>query len=540
VDPEITHIDQEIGPIWKRMLNTTEAHCGEVATDATEDLPPITYDMSNENEVEDLINQKMTKEQRNFWQLTSKRLEKILELACLGGLLPRDTAVREELENDHAVTECRRRIEFAIEQHAAQMLSLETIQVHTCGINRTLYVFSVANADKKSRSLLLRIYTDPRLMPYVTQFAFGQRSVPPEVMDLLPDLDPGNAPYWLGIYFIVVAKTLSETTMTTQKTNPKHLEHAIYTGSATSDKGFAARIPQHEALGQLELKELRSRYGRGDPLVLNVHLAMAQPGSKYSFKWGYQLPVIDDPELRPIARLSVALLEAIFIGVGTLGDKTTGRRPRLKSQSHVLSRRMRRHGTLLFKGWTGLNLMSPSFQKTDSGFATPLPLALYAPAWQYLEKHYGDTHELRLDMRLAERISEQFELYPYAKRKLRISYAREMYAKVLEMYGQKYFTGLRSSDQKNATALAAIFQQANEDGLVKGPTTDGKYEINVAPMDWQRASHRARNLAPSENHTPDILKRVFRTCHFRVEGRRSVVDELLVVKNFHKMLSMPL
>lgn len=195
VDPEITHIDQEIGPIWKRMLNTTEAHCGEVATDATEDLPPITYDMSNENEVEDLINQKMTKEQRNFWQLTSKRLEKILELACLGSLLPRDTAVREELENDHAVTECRRRIEFAIEQHAAQMLSLETIQVHTCGINRALYLFSVANADKKSRSLLLRLYTDPRLMPYVTQFAFGQRSVPPEVMDLLPDLDPGNAPY---------------------------------------------------------------------------------------------------------------------------------------------------------------------------------------------------------------------------------------------------------------------------------------------------------------------------------------------------------
>src|SRR5947208_7954139 len=110
----------------------------------------------------------MTKEQRNFWQLTSKRLEKILELACVGGLLPCDTAVREELENDHAVTECRRRIEFAIEQHAAQMLSLETIQVHTCGISRTLYLFSVANADKKSRSLLLRLYTDPRLMPYVT------------------------------------------------------------------------------------------------------------------------------------------------------------------------------------------------------------------------------------------------------------------------------------------------------------------------------------------------------------------------------------
>jgi hypothetical protein len=150
-----------------------------------------------------------------------------------------------------------------------------------------------------------------------------------------------------------------------------------------------------------------------------------------------------------------------------------------------------------------------------------------------------DTHELRLDMHLAESISEQFELYSYAKRKLRISYVREMYAKVLEMYGQKHLTGLRSSDQKNATALAAIFQQANEDGLVKGPTTDGKYEINVAPMDWQRASHRARNLAPSENHTPNILKRVFQTCHFRIGGRRSVVDELLVVKNFHKMLSMP-
>ncbi|KAH0562674.1 hypothetical protein GP486_002646 [Trichoglossum hirsutum] len=462
-------------------LTDAEAHCREAGTDATEDLPPITCDISNENEIEDLINQKMTKEQRNFWQLTSKRLEKILELACLGGLLPRDTVVREELENDRPVTECRRRIEFAIEQHAAQMLSLETTQVHTCGISRTLYLFSVANADKKSRSLLLRLYTDPRLMPYVTQFAFGQRSVPPEVMDLLPDLDPGNAPYWLGIYFIVVTKTLSETTMTTQKTNLKHLEHAIYTGSATSDKGFEARIPQHEALGQLELKELRSRYGRGDPLVLNVHLTMAQPGSKYSFKWGYQLPVIDDPELRPIARLSVVLLEAIFIGMGTLGDKTTGRRPRLKSQSHVLSRRMLRHETLLFKGWTGLNLMSPSFQKTDSGFTTPLPLTLYTSVLQYLEKHYMDTHELRLDMHLAESISERFGLYSYAKRKLRISYVREMYAKVLEIYGQKYLTGLRSSDQKNATALAAIFQQANEDGLVKGPTTDGKYEINVFP-----------------------------------------------------------
>jgi hypothetical protein len=66
VDPEITHIDQEIGPIWKRMLNITEAHRGKIITDIIEDLPPITYDILNKNKVEDLINQKMTKEQRNF------------------------------------------------------------------------------------------------------------------------------------------------------------------------------------------------------------------------------------------------------------------------------------------------------------------------------------------------------------------------------------------------------------------------------------------------------------------------------------------
>lgn len=108
------------------------------------------------------------------------------------------------------------------------------------------------------------------------------------------------------------------------------------------------------------------------------------------------------------------------------------------------------------------------------------------------------------------------------------------------MFKQKYFTSLRLSDQKNATALAAIFQQVNEDSLVKGSTIDSKYKINVALIDWQRASYRACNLALLENYILDILKYVFQTCYFCIEGRLSVVDELLVVKNFHKMLSMPL
>lgn len=72
------------------------------------------------------------------------------------------------------------------------MLSVKDKHVGSCRINRILYFFSVVNADEKSSALLLQFYTDPRLMPYATQLAFGERSIPPEIMELLPELDPAD------------------------------------------------------------------------------------------------------------------------------------------------------------------------------------------------------------------------------------------------------------------------------------------------------------------------------------------------------------
>jgi hypothetical protein len=509
--------------------------------DASEDLPDITCDMSNHEEVEYLIKQNITDKQRSSWQLTPERYKKILELVSLRGLLPRDTAVREKLENHPGVIACRSRLEFAMKQYAAQMLSLKENQVFNCQINKSLYSFSVANADEKSRTLLLQLYTDPRLMPYATQLALGQRSIPPEVMDLLPDLDPDDSPKCLGVYFIVVIINFFKAAMITERTDQKHPQHAIYAGSAISDDGFARRIPNHEAQLQLGWKEVVKGFFAGNPSILRVHLAMAKHDSKYSYKWAYQLPAIDDSQLRPLARMSVALLEAIVIGEGTLGDHISGRLPRIKSQSHVLSKRMRRNGTSPFDGWTGLNSVSPAFQDTNPGFHISLLMGNSSRIWQPLTKHYEDKHELYLERDVAERLDEQFRPNRDESNIPGVELVRMIYAKVLESYGQKYVLGAGlSGDRNKAIALTAIIQQANKDGLINGPTTNGRYEMSGGTIDWERASHRAQNLVPAEDmssHTPEILGLVFQRCKLRMFGQRSLLDECLTGQNFHKIIS---
>lgn len=64
-----------------------------------EDLPDITRDMSDSQEVEYMVKQRITDGQRSIFQLSPEWYSRIVELVSLQGLPARHTAIREELEN---------------------------------------------------------------------------------------------------------------------------------------------------------------------------------------------------------------------------------------------------------------------------------------------------------------------------------------------------------------------------------------------------------------------------------------------------------
>jgi hypothetical protein len=106
-------------------------------------------------------------------------------------------------------------------------------------------------------------------MAYTTQSIFGQQSVPPEALDMHPDLDPNDAPELFGIYFIIV-------NILQEARKPKN---SIYTGSATSKTGFASRISSHRQIAALGFHEIATRRLYGDPTVLRVHFEMPKLGA---------------------------------------------------------------------------------------------------------------------------------------------------------------------------------------------------------------------------------------------------------------------
>jgi len=145
----------KLSPIWVRSLdlNFQGSQFGlESGARTIEDLPDISCNMSSDAYVKALIKQKMTCELRAQYEFTEEQLEKIMEAAARCGLVNADDAPNPEMEGHEAVVTYRRRVRFALERLAAQMLSLKSSkQAAKCELNQSLYYFMVANADQASR-----------------------------------------------------------------------------------------------------------------------------------------------------------------------------------------------------------------------------------------------------------------------------------------------------------------------------------------------------------------------------------------------------
>ncbi|TAQ86905.1 hypothetical protein B7494_g4758 [Chlorociboria aeruginascens] len=285
----------KLSPMWIRSLdvNLQISHSGhDIGAHTVEDLPDILCNMSND------------------YEFTEGHLEKIMEVAAGCGLANADDIPNPEMEGHEAVVTYRRRVSFALERLAAQMLSLKSSkQAAKCELNQNLYYFMTANADQASRERLLRIFTHYK-----------------------PDKCPPDFGW------------------------------------------FSERTPFHARQGELSLTELKVRYDLGELNILGVHFEMAKPEAKSWFKYALQLPGIETEGVCSYARILRVLFEALTMSLlGTFDfGRTQGRFTMLKIQSRKLSRRIREGATaacLLRPGvWKGLNKVSPCFQNFDPQF----------------------------------------------------------------------------------------------------------------------------------------------------------------------------
>jgi hypothetical protein len=498
----------KLSPIWVRSLdpNLQGSQSGlESGARTIEDLPDISCNMSSDADVKALIKQKMTCELRAQYEFTEEQLEKIMEAAARCGLVNANDAPNPEMEGHEAVVTYRRRVSFALERLAAQMLSLKSSkQAAKCELNQSLYYFMVANADQASRDRLLRIFTHSKFVPYSVQLIFGQDFISPELMAKLPSLDPINAPRLLGVYLILI-----------------HSVHwCAYTGSATSQTGFSERIAFHAKQGRLSLMELRARYDLGEPNVLGVHFEMAKPGAKSCFRCALQLPAIKNEGVRPYARIMSVLFEALMMSVlGTFSsERPQGSFSKLKVQSCELSRRIREGGAAacpLRPGvWKGLNKVSPCFQHFDPHFSIPdkkIQVDSEIAIVKYLVEHFRDTKELYLRADTvdvaAQLLGNPVDSDPVRRRPL----IRRIYAEILKWNGVEYLRGAGGEkDEFLATSRVALIQVGHQDGLID--MSGDKRRIKPKTMDWERVALKAQSLVPYErqaDYTADILKRYF-------------------------------
>ena len=535
-DTELAFVDEDIKQPPSSICDTREEHLNKV-------LPELTIDMSDSYAVEGKIKERISNQQRKQFSLDSERLEKIFDAISFRRFPVRNESIREDLDILPAVVAFRKRLDFAIEQMAAQLLSIKNSEVRHLAINSSLYAFTVANADAKSRNLLIQIFTDPRLMPYVTQMALGTQNISPQIIERLPSLDPLDYTECLGVYFITIKSENS--TLANQRDMCQELsESMIYTGSAISDHRFASRIRQHEVSAQLVWHESRRCWGLpGKPL--RVHRLMAHPESSYCYRWLYQVPVIDDPELRPLLRMCVALLECIFISEGSLSTHIRGFGSELRHLSLVLSSRLQLNHTPLFNGWQGLNAISPLFQRTNPGFNEKVTVGPKNIIWQHLIEYYEQHRELYLSRDAAEKIATQLrhslDSLHLSTTVLRHLYVRGLYYRILSSYGHKLGSYcMLPDDPERALVLAAVIQQSHEHGLIIGPTSDGNYALLEGLIDWERIRNRVLRLAPTVDFsllTPAKIECIFRYYTKSTDiDRYNLFDAFMAGENLEKVL----
>ncbi|PVH72341.1 hypothetical protein DL98DRAFT_596123 [Cadophora sp. DSE1049] len=198
----------KLSQMWVRSLdlNLQGSESGlESGACTIEDLPDILCTMSSDAYVKALMQQKVACGMRAQYEFSQGQLEKIMEAAAHCGLVNADDTPNPEMEGHEAVMTYRRRVTFALEQLAAQMLSLKgSKHAAKCGLNQSLHHFIVANADRGSRDRLLRLFTNSKFVPYSVQLIFGQDFISPDLMEKLPSLDPINFPRLLGVYLILI------------------------------------------------------------------------------------------------------------------------------------------------------------------------------------------------------------------------------------------------------------------------------------------------------------------------------------------------
>ncbi|XTI85715.1 hypothetical protein V2W45_1466552 [Cenococcum geophilum] len=430
----------------------------------------------------------MTCELRTQYEFTEEQLEKIMEAAARCGLVNADDAPNPEMEGHEAVVTYRRRVRFALERLAAQMLSLKSSkQAAKCELNQSLYYF-MSRMRTGRPEIACSEFSHSKFVPYSVQLIFGQDFISPELMEKLPGLDPINAPRLLGVYLILI-----------------HSDHwCAYAGSATSQTGFSERIAFHAKQGWLSLMELKARYDLGKPNVLGVHFEMAKPGAKSCFRCALQLPAIKNEGVRPYARIMSVLFEALTMSVlGTFSsERPQGSFSKLKVQSRELSRRIREGAAAacpLRPGvWKGLNKVSPCFQHFDPHFSIPdkkIQVDSESAIVEYPVEHFRDTKELYLHADTADAAAQLLgspvDSDPVRRRPL----IRRIYAEILKWNGVEYLRGAGGEkDEFLATSRVALIQVAHQDGLIE--MFGDKRRIKLETMDWERVALKAQSLIP--------------------------------------------
>lgn len=388
-----------------------------------------------------------------------------------------------------AVGTFRMRLKDLIESQAKMAVAIYD-QTKSPGIMNIFVMFCIANADQKSRDLLLDIFTHPSITPYHTQYILGQRQWTTEMFDELTKLNFDATNQFVTTYIGVALDYL-------------------YCGSATSlvprgrRMGESRRMKQHFMTLQRGQEEIVRRRREGDHACLYIHEKMGFSDGKWFFAPLFRFPVnADDP-----SRLDKSALAYFGENIGMMFLGTGKRDPMVRNSanrslaelSRLISLKLRSK-SLPTPPWKGSNLVLPMLQSARpmwnmlSGRVVeavkPTPELIKS-----LQDRFQRTHQPWISSVTCDRILRHHDQNTGATN---YETVRKLYSEVLDQHGLEYQNMHQKYLRQMSILYVAIIGQVEDAGVATFNEDTQRYKFSVDDLDWDDVSARAQALVSDD------------------------------------------
>ncbi|RGP59730.1 hypothetical protein FLONG3_11109 [Fusarium longipes] len=418
--------------------------------------------------------------------LQGLRITPEIKASIISGL-PDNQASIDVMEADpqirNAVNTFKMRLGDLIKSQATMSLAIYHVTNKKPGIMKVFVMFCIANADQKSRDLLLDIFTHPSITPIHVQYILGQDVWAADMFDEIPRLGFDAINRFVTTYIGVA-----------------HVSGSIvyfYCGSATSllpranRIGEARRMKHHYMTMDRGEEEIIRRRREGDHACLYIHEKMGQSNGNWFFVPLFRFSInSDDPS--SIAKSALAYMgenmAMVFLGTGKKEPVTRKMNLTLRSSS------------LPDPPWNGSNLVLPMLQASRPmwhmlrGRVTKR-VERTPDLMNCLREHYNNTNQPWVSVVTCRRILQENS---QDTGETNYKTLQTFYSEVLAEHGMQYQNMHQIYLRRLAILYVAIIGEVEAAGNATFDEATQRYGFSATDLNWEGVSARAQALLGEE------------------------------------------